>query len=170
MTIAVFVVKQGKRLPLHDHPGMFGLLKVIHGNINVKTYSPLDPSQYPIPQSLSERLANKYGRQIAVFPTRFEGSKVCSEDDNCCVISPDSNNIHEISSGSGTAAFLDILAPPYNDKPEGQYRPCSYFREIETDSHDCTLRYLVRINPPSDYWCNEAKYAGPELPRQCDTV
>ncbi|XP_045188949.1 2-aminoethanethiol dioxygenase-like [Mercenaria mercenaria] len=164
MTIAVFVLKQGKRLPLHDHPGMFGLLKVVHGSVAIKTYTPLDPNQYPVPASLSERLANRYGRNIPVYPSRYEGNKVFSETDECCVISPNSKNIHEIHSESGTAAFLDILSPPYNHKSAEDYRPCSYYKEIDVDSQDSNIRYLVKITDPPDYWCNEAKYCGPELP------
>lgn len=164
MTIAVFVLKPGKRLPLHDHPGMFGLLKVVHGSISIKTYSLLDPKKYPVPQSLSERLASRYGKTIPVIPSRFEGNRICSEADECCVVSPDSKNIHEICSESGTAAFLDILSPPYNHDSPQDYRPCSYFREIEVDSNDSSVRYLVQISSPREYWCDSAPYLGPELP------
>lgn len=164
MTIAVFVLRQGKSLPLHDHPGMFGLLKVIHGSVTIKTYTPLDPIQYPVPTSLSEALANKYGRDIPVYPSRYEGNKICSEMDECCVISPASKNIHEITSESGTAAFLDVLSPPYNHKTMDDYRPCSYFKEIGTDSKEPNIRYLVKIRSPPEYWCDEADYNGPELP------
>ena len=59
-----------------------------------------------------------------------------SPDDPCCVLEPNQvdlkladfgfhkdlsqANIHQIESVGGPAAFLDILAPPYNiDPPEG---------------------------------------------------
>ncbi|XP_060582626.1 2-aminoethanethiol dioxygenase-like [Ruditapes philippinarum] len=164
MTIAVFVLRQGKSLPLHDHPGMFGLLKVIHGSVTIKTYTPLDPNKYPVPATLSETLADKYGRNIPVYPSWYEGDKVCTETDDCCVISPNNKNVHEIISESGTAAFLDVLSPPYNHKSMEDCRPCSYYKEISIDSKEPNIRYLVKIKSPPEYWCDEVDYYGPQLP------
>ncbi|XP_071528075.1 regucalcin-like isoform X2 [Panulirus ornatus] len=39
VTICIFILKRGVRLPLHDHPGMYGLLKVVHGCVSVQSYS-----------------------------------------------------------------------------------------------------------------------------------
>lgn len=164
MTVAVFVLRQGKRLPLHDHPRMFGLLKVVHGKLKINTYSPLKMSDFPVPPSLQHRLATRYGRNINVYPARFEGSKICSETDECSVITPDGNSIHEIHAESGTAAFLDVLSPPYSYRNDAEHRPCNYYSEIDRDQTDSSIRYLVRINAPGDYWCDEANYSGPKLP------
>ena len=39
-------------------------------------------------------------------------------ESSCCILSPLQSNIHKIESVDGPAAFLDILAPPYNIDPE----------------------------------------------------
>ena len=39
-------------------------------------------------------------------------------ESGCCLLSPAESNIHKIESVGGPAAFLDILAPPYNIDPE----------------------------------------------------
>ena len=39
-------------------------------------------------------------------------------ESTCCILSPDKANIHKIESVGGPAAFLDILAPPYNIEPD----------------------------------------------------
>ena len=162
MTVAVFVLKQGSRLPLHDHPQMYGFLKVIHGKINIRTYSPLETSQYPVPTSVMDSLVARYGKTFPVYPMKLDGNSVVSENDNdCCVLSPEGKNVHEITTVAGPAAFIDILTPPYNPDALFDRRPCAYYRELCADQVDPNIRYLVKINPPHDYWCNEVEYTGP---------
>ena len=164
MTVAVFVLQKGSRLPLHDHPRMYGLLKVVHGEVKIKTYSPLDRSKYAVPNALKEALFNKCGRVINAYPSKYEGTRICSENDECSTITPDGTSIHEICAENGTAAFLDVLSPPYNHKTDADLRPCSYYSEMEPDVQDPSIRYLVKIQAPRDYWCDEAEYDGPQLP------
>ena len=52
-----------------------------------------------------------------------------------CLLSPSEANIHKIESVGGPAAFLDILAPPYNIDPDPytedqEARDCHYFRVL----------------------------------------
>lgn len=38
--ISVFILpRNGAKIPLHDHPNMYGIIKVIYGKINVKTFT-----------------------------------------------------------------------------------------------------------------------------------
>ena len=167
MTVAMFIIPQGKRLPLHDHPGMFGFIKVVHGSLKVKTYTPVDVSQQPIPQSVNDYLDQKYGSpRLPVFPCRYEGIQSVSERDECCVLTPAGCNIHEIVSESGTSAFIDILSPSYDHTDTDERRPCSYYKELNVnveESANKDMKYLVRIRPPNDYWCDEEPYCGPDV-------
>ena len=66
---------------------------------------------------------------------------------------PDENNLHEIEAGAeSSAAFLDILAPPYNQSDESfpvdMRRDCDFFRELRNTSY--TLPTMVR-----HFNCNE---------------
>ncbi len=38
-SVGVFVVGGGQRIPLHNHPRMFGLLKVVAGDVDIECYS-----------------------------------------------------------------------------------------------------------------------------------
>ncbi|KAL9980923.1 hypothetical protein ACROYT_G009565 [Oculina patagonica] len=37
-SLGVFILRKGCSIPLHDHPGMFGLCKVVYGKISVESY------------------------------------------------------------------------------------------------------------------------------------
>ena len=165
----MFILRQGKRLPLHDHPGMFGFIKVVHGSLTVKTYTPLDGSQHQVPHSVNEYLDNLYGSpRLPVLTCHYEGTRRVSESDDCCVLTPEGRNIHEIVSDSGTAAFIDILSPSYDHSYSETRRPCSYLKDLDisAESNNAShgdIRYLIHIRAPNDYWCDEAVYTGPEV-------
>lgn len=40
VSIGVFVLRDGAKIPLHDHPNMYGVLKVIYGKVKVQSYTP----------------------------------------------------------------------------------------------------------------------------------
>ena len=45
VTIGIFVIRPGKRIRLHNHPHMHGILKCIHGNIDVTAYSAVEDKE-----------------------------------------------------------------------------------------------------------------------------
>lgn len=178
LTMGIFVLKSGARLPLHDHPLMYGVLKVVHGTVNIQSYSILTESEQklnghssselitavqPSEIELSEESLN---RQVTLVTRKEPALNVCSTDE-ACVLSPVSGNLHEIHSVNGPAAFLDVLSPPYGtDIPGVGPRPCRYFRELEESSESnenrsVRLTKLLRVPPPQDYWSDTAPYLGP---------
>lgn len=179
VTIGIFVLKSGARLPLHDHPLMYGVLKVIHGTVHILSYSPIsrvmlgveenDSSSDDTDQNFSDDLVNPCNigltsktlyRQISLLAVKEPEMFVC-EKDEACVLCPKQRNIHEIHSVGGPAAFLDILAPPYEtDIPGVGPRPCRYFKDVSL-SDDSPIKKLVRIPSPADYWSDSAPYQGP---------
>jgi len=40
VSIGVFVLRDGAKIPLHDHPYMYGVLKVIYGKVRIQSYTP----------------------------------------------------------------------------------------------------------------------------------
>jgi predicted metal-dependent enzyme (double-stranded beta helix superfamily) len=40
--VCVFLLRPNYRIPLHDHPGMHGLMKVLFGKMSLQSYSPLE--------------------------------------------------------------------------------------------------------------------------------
>ncbi|XP_042857228.1 2-aminoethanethiol dioxygenase-like [Penaeus japonicus] len=166
VTICVFILKKGVRLPMHDHPGMHGLLKVLHGTVAVQSYSfiaNMCMDGVPVNQSLS-----------GIFPAKKHESVTISASDPACRLFPEKQNVHEIYSLDGPAAFLDILSPPYGtDERLGIERDCHYYQELDgsfapPQVPEGRLVWLVNVPSPTDFWCDQADYKGPPIEEDSD--
>ncbi|KAL7296094.1 hypothetical protein TKK_0010643 [Trichogramma kaykai] len=149
-TLSVFLLKEGSTMPLHDHPQMHGLLKVICGTVSVKTYSLEDTRRH-----------DNFHLGDYVQATIHE-PVICDQDSNAMVLTPTDKNLHEITCLQGPAAFLDVLSPPYdsNEYYVGE-RPCTFFQPIEgVSSNRVKLRI---IKAPHDYYTKQMEYSGVPL-------
>lgn len=175
VTIGIFVLKSGAKLPLHDHPLMYGILKVIHGKVRIQSYSIL--SNLTSDTKISENGEHSFkfdpdevglssetlNRQVSLM-ARKEPEILVSEKDNVCVLTPLKGNIHELHSVDGPAAFVDILSPPYQTEiPDVGPRPCRYFKDLGSVGNKENIRRLLRISSPPDYWSESAPYQGPSF-------
>ncbi|XP_050430282.1 2-aminoethanethiol dioxygenase [Adelges cooleyi] len=146
VSIGIFVLRNGAKIPLHDHPCMYGVLKVIHGKVRIQSYTPKkkDYSQ------LNECIISA----VKMAPI------IIGESDEPCVLCPVEGNIHQVDTVDGPAAFVDILAPPYRtDIPDVGKRYCRYFKELNM-SKDIKLEV---VPDPKDYWSDTAPYTGPQF-------
>jgi len=167
VSIGIFVVKGGQKIPLHNHPKMHGLLKVIYGKVDVSVFSKLKPHQIrqlDIPQVLRDK--SHLIDQGFVFPSYREAFKSISEEHEALLLTPDDNNYHEICTvGEGHAAFFDILAPPYHtevhEDQNEDLRECHFFSEISlppnnniliglsnTDQNNSRQQPILHKRPP----------------------
>uniref|UniRef100_A0A0N7ZBY2 2-aminoethanethiol dioxygenase n=1 Tax=Scylla olivacea TaxID=85551 RepID=A0A0N7ZBY2_SCYOL len=185
LTICVFILKRGVRLPLHDHPGMCGLLKVVHGMVSIQSYSFIpetnsearngDPGVPTLP-NLQELPGHTLTRAPTFLHTQVLAAtkhpiQNITASQPACQLSPGANNLHEIHSVDGPAAFLDILSPPYGtDERLGLERDCHYYKEVrgpstgsEEDVNGQPAVFLYRVETPSDFWCDQAEYCGPPV-------
>lgn len=121
MTVAAFMVKPRARLPLHDHPKMYGIVKLLHGSLTVQSYSSVRCLGTPMGHSIPQMLVRKSPETIV------------TQQSDPLVLSKNHGDIHEIwNHTEKMAVFLDILAPPYdfrkcdNEGPH-QVRPRLWF-------------------------------------------
>jgi cysteamine dioxygenase len=151
VSVGIFVLRPQASLPLHNHPEMRGILKVLAGRVDVQCYTPLDAFD-PNSQLL---VCKKHQPQSV------------DSDDSACLLDSRTRNLHEIKHGDGLiAAFLDILAPPYTDFPDedGRERDCFYYQVGREDIIDGkTVSCLERIRTPKSYTCDSVLYKGPSL-------
>lgn len=144
-TINMFVLRPGSKLPLHDHPQMHGICKVVQGKVRIRNFTL---------EMEDSAVENK--RIIA----RIEPEKIVSELDSPVVLTPKKGNIHEIQAVDGGAAFVDVLAPPYLSDIDGRGpRPCHYFIEVKSNLNG--YAEFVKVNRVSDYWTDFSPYLGP---------
>ena len=98
---SVFALDKGETIPLHDHPGLDVISKVLRGVIRVRTYEWIDASS---------------------LVARECGEVVLGENEGAIVLRKSPGTLHTITAIEATA-FLDLFAP-YYDEVE---RPCSYY-------------------------------------------
>jgi len=161
--MCVFGLRSSRcRIPLHNHPGMYGLIKVMFGSVSVSNYTalPID-GQYILPNEVSKRVEG-WQRDFLV-PTVYNGcTTIDSKSRDVCVLTPNQRNYHEVVAIDGPAAILDILGPPYKED-----RECHYFKVIATVfdrrlQRDIT--WLLELEDvPQDYRCDSLPYIGPHI-------
>ncbi|XP_077351877.1 2-aminoethanethiol dioxygenase-like [Festucalex cinctus] len=153
-SMGVFLLASGARIPLHDHPGMHGALKVLYGKLRVSCFDRLD-------RATGERASRP---QVgAMRRSVLRSSAEYTDASEPCVLAPDRDNLHQIDAVDGPAAFMDVLAPPY-DPDDG--RDCHYFRVLQgaetREPHDREV-WLMEIAQPVSFWCGTEPYPGPEV-------
>ena len=179
-TMGIFVLKKGVKLPLHDHPGMFGIIKVIHGAAFIRSYT--EAKDRGVPEMISgegfDLASQAQGQMYSVKPVQRHQPTIVTPQSPPCLLDSERANFHEIHAPDGPMAFLDILAPPYD--LETGARECHYYKEfslrsLSANSHTNSISdtfagegsegdcYLMRIPQPREFWCDTAEYQGPEI-------
>ncbi|XP_067007756.1 2-aminoethanethiol dioxygenase [Anabrus simplex] len=161
-TIGIFILKPGAKIPLHDHPQMYGILKVLSGTVKIQSYNVL-------PNELQNDSTEEYSIKNTLLAEKVPEVHL-NETSLACVLTPVDRNLHEIHSVNGAAAFLDILAPPYDsDAPGTGNRACHYYKELPSkerrheEPRERTFTKLFHIPSPPDFWSDSAPYKGPVL-------
>lgn len=165
VSMGIFILKPNGKLPLHNHPQMHGLIKVIAGQVKIVSYSlntektkEVDQKSFQGEESGSIKHKPKYG----IVTAELSGVTIANSSSPTCTLEPDFKNLHEIQSMDGPAAFLDILAPPY-DYPIDDFssRHCSYYAKLSQVTP--SIFRLQEIRSPSWYWTDSYPYTGPDL-------
>lgn len=168
INMSIFVLKPGFRMPLHDHPHMHGLLKVIVGAVRIRSFS-----EYPLTEGANSvdfsirasneaaRLAHGIHKRRKLF-AKVSNDSVCRSNSETCILTPTISNYHEIEALEMPAAFFDILSPPYDTLIKGiGPRRCRYYQvanEISTNVVE-----LQETDVPRCFYCDQAPYLGPIL-------
>ena len=97
----VFPLARGAVLPLHDHPSMTVICKVLHGRMRIESFAWID--------AVSGEARHLPARDV-------------DESSEPVVFGPDPGTLHRITALSD-CAFLDLFAPYYDEA-----RPCRYYR------------------------------------------
>lgn len=152
--IAIFCLSASAVMPLHNHPGMTVLSKLIYGSMHVRAYDWLDPHKMLDADFSQPRQARLVMDEVLCAP--------CTPS----ILYPTfGGNIHTFTAAS-PCAVLDVLAPPY-DTEAG--RDPTYFQEVPesnisgtTDLVDNVV-WLKEVKPPDDFVVPRRPYKGPSV-------
>ncbi|GMH39098.1 hypothetical protein BSKO_06996 [Bryopsis sp. KO-2023] len=145
--VGIFCLPANAVLPLHDHPGMTVLSRLLYGKMHMRAYQWADEG--------------RDGNAKLIADGQLKGSESTS------VCFPNHANIHAFRAIT-PCAVLDVMSPPY-DVDEG--RDCTYYREVfpaavqETDDGliNANANMLVRLepcNPPRSLYVRHGTYSG----------
>lgn len=159
MTVAVFFLRAGASLPLHDHPGMHVFGRLLFGRMRVLNFDPVPGA--PLPASTPD----------GSFLARLRDDNILGPQAVTYGLGPNEGNYHELHALEDTA-FFDVLSPPYD---ECAGRDCTYFRRehvaeaCDTDPSLGPLWRLVPI-PAPNLKMGSLEYRGPDLGELADRI
>ncbi|CEG49082.1 Uncharacterized conserved protein [Plasmopara halstedii] len=145
-SIGIFILPPGVAIPLHDHPRMSVISRILYGSLHIKSYDFVNGTV----SSGTSKLARRCMDKVIAAPYTTE-------------LLPDCGNLHELIGGDDIGcAFLDIITPPY-DANCG--RDCTYFRvQNSIDSQVDESEELVMLEKfdPQDFKVVSKAYHGPQ--------
>lgn len=128
--ISLFIVPAGLAMPLHDHPNMAVLSKLLLGSALCTSYTKLQPMSTPASHPV--KLEHTDNASIPIDGPFFKRDvKIKDADSDAWYLTPTDGNIHAIhalkadppSDKTPPVVMLDVLLPPYDSLT----RPCRFY-------------------------------------------
>ncbi|KAM0907078.1 hypothetical protein ACQ4PT_016402 [Festuca glaucescens] len=150
LQIGIFCVPASSIIPLHNHPGMTVISKLLYGKVHVKSYDWFDIDD-------SRNLSK-------VRPAKVVRDGEISAPCGAMVL----GNIHAMKAIT-PCAILDILSPPYSSE-DGRH--CSYFRRLPKSdpsgilldrTRESEFVWLEEYQPSDNFVIRRDLYTGPTL-------
>lgn len=169
-SIGIFVFSPYARIPLHDHPDMCVLSRVLYGDLqrlSLDLASEEDQSMSDGDKRRSNWLGGFFNRFDSFRHKLPKGSKTAFKNQvdhlqapDVAILYPYEGNLHEFVAGPYGAAVLDVLLPPYDNL---QNRDCTFYEIHELNSpwpkpigkEPC---YIVPTGQPESFHCISGQY------------
>jgi len=174
-SMGVFVFPPNSKIPLHDHPGMCVLSRVLYGDLRRKSLDLARTKKTVQEDNVNangkswlswkkSRIGTKRQRHGSELP---KGSKLAYRNridhlaaPDCTILYPYEGNLHEFTAGPQGAAVLDVLLPPYDHK---HHRDCTFYeikectREEQLDSNLDPV-WIIPTGQPEEFHCISGTY------------
>lgn len=160
-TMCIFCFPTSSIIPLHDHPGMVVMSKVLHGSLHVKSYDWVEPA--------CVRKSSQIGHPT-VRLAKLAADKVLTAPCSPSVLYPKSGGNLHCFTAITPCAVLDVLAPPYEEEAG---RKCTYYHdypyptfgngnETGIDKED-EYAWLAEVETPENLYMRQGRYMGPAI-------
>ena len=144
ISVGIFTIKAHHRIPLHDHPHMFGLIKVLDGHGHLNAYNVLYENNE------NELICTKHA------------STLINSQSETAVLYPNKLNIHEIYAvNNDHCAFLDILSPPYSNENDCTCYVAKQLTQSTMDMNENEKNYILKGIFDDEYYTESLQYTGP---------
>jgi cysteamine dioxygenase len=182
-SMGIFVFPPHAKIPLHDHPGMCVLSRVLYGSLHRLSLDLPRETKKSITGSRSDSWLSSWNHPTEnkkkISPTSSEhweetqhpGPRKAYKNHvdhlqapECTVLYPFEGNLHEFVAGPHGAAVLDVLLPPYD---VDHHRDCTFYhiRPYQQDSEheedvmgDREPCVIVPTGQPEDFHCISGHY------------
>lgn len=149
-SMGVFVFPPHARMPLHDHPKMCVLSRVLYGDLTKKS---LDlENQMVSRQSWLSSIFSSHGKAPANSKRAYKRETEFLQAPDVTMLFPYKGNLHEFVAGPHGAAVLDVLIPPYDES-----RDCTFYK-IQDDEHHPHACWIIPTGQPQDFHCISGNY------------
>jgi plant cysteine oxidase len=133
VSMGIFCLPKNSRIPLHNHPGMSVVSRVLYGDLHVTSFDWTDTNDMIAKPVYNGMMNDMMGAHVLL---------------------PNSHgNMHQFTAHSD-CAILDILCPPYSPQ-DG--RDCTYYR-VESMRPDGCVE--LREYNPKDFRITTVQYTG----------
>ena len=144
MRISIYFIPQGTRIPLHDHPTMHVISKILKGRIDCDCYQLQDPShQVTKPKEYLKSLEDTIPVEFPLLIATKSSHDLTSGDVVC--LTPE-NNLHTMYARED-CIFLDVICPDY-DRVD---KFLNLYEEVEGEVSGET-GVMLRMKPPNLKW------------------
>lgn len=141
--VGIFLIPKGSEIPLHDHPQMLVISKILTGRLN---FVSIDFADNRIQMEFPKKLYNFIpidGFEDEVFCGKINSKGELAKND-LVYLTPDKGNLHQFKAIENSA-ILDVLVPRYDLVD----RFCNFY-EFKENGENVSLKYIF---PPPDYDC-----------------
>jgi hypothetical protein len=145
-SIGIFVFPPHARIPLHDHPGMCVLSRVLYGDLERISMDLIPETRTSWLGMLFSSSPSKKGQRVA----KLREDHLQAPD--ITMLYPVEGNLHEFVAGPYGAAVLDVLLPPYSGDDK---RECTFYSLNEEPGGT----YCIQpTGQPEDFHCLSGSY------------
>lgn len=153
-TMGVFCFPENGTIPLHDHPGMTVVSKLLYGRVRVRSYDWVKTEDEDARADVSTRVPRL---------ARLVADREIQPPIPPLSLYPSDANVHTFHALTD-AALLDVLAPPY---AVDNGRDCHYFAEtpLGPRGEPCgeNETWLLETECPESFEVNRGSYVGPRV-------